>query len=172
MRFTILIVLILTTFSAIAQDKPSKEPAALALARENYEAKIKAAVDPIKAAFLKHLETMKKAYGAKGDLESAQAVQNEIDSLTTTKPKPAVTIVGKWSWNKSTTAEFREDGTAKCSDGNTGKWKCLDKKTHKYQTVWADGNFDRMQMSADGQSSTVKNNNTNNTFDAQRLPEP
>jgi len=48
----LLVVLLLSTVPALAEDTPTKEPAALVHARAAYEAKVKAAVDPIKAAYL------------------------------------------------------------------------------------------------------------------------
>ena len=141
----------------------------LAKARRDYEAKIKAVVNPITAANMKKLDEMKKAYGAKGDLVSAQAVQKEIDSLSPTKP--VLTILGKWAWVDRVTVEFLEDGTVKNSGGITGKWTCLDKKMGNYRVSWSDGGFDWMQMSRDGSALACKNNR-DRIWTGQRLPEP
>jgi len=165
MKCAMLIVLLLTTVSAFAEDKPAQEPADLVKIRKLYETKVKAAVDPITAAYVKKLDEMKKAYGAKGDLESAQAVQKEIESMSTTKP--AMTLVGKWTWAGGI-AEFQKDGSGKCGN-STSKWKCLDKKAHKYQIVWAAGVTDWVQISSDGTTIFLKNN-SGHTYTFQRLP--
>lgn len=89
------VALLLSTVPALAEDKPTKEPAALIKARATYDAKVKAAVDPIKAAYLKHLDGMMKEYGAAGDLESAQAVQKEIKSLNLTGNNRDILLAAK-----------------------------------------------------------------------------
>ena len=165
MKCAICAVLLLTMVSALAEEKAAKDPADLAKLRKAYEAKVKAVVDPITTVYLKKLNEMKKAYGAKGDLESAQAVQKEIDSLTTTKPKSAITIIGRWDWGDGNTMELKEDGTAKSSNGETGKWRCIDKKTHRYETSW--GNL--MVMSSDGTTILLKSPN-GRTGTVKRLP--
>jgi len=174
MKFAMLAVLLLTTFSAFAEDKPAKEPTDLVKLRKAYDAKVKAAVDPITAAYLTKLDEMKKAYGAKGDLESAQAVQKEIEAMTSEKAKSqikrksAVTIVGKWVWPSGETVEFQKDGTCKNGGGFTGKWNCLDNKARKYQASWTTGSVDSMVMSSDG--ATIVCTNRGNIFTAKRLP--
>ncbi|MEI8375296.1 MAG: hypothetical protein WCJ35_20950 [Planctomycetota bacterium] len=179
MKCAMLIVLLLTTV-ALAQDNPAQEPAALVKARKDYEAEIKAAVDPITVAYLKKLDGMMKAFGAEGDLESAQIVQKEIKSFTsentTAKPKSAikrkteVTIVGKWTFGSGRTNEFQQDGTVKCSDGNPGTWKCLDKKTRRYRIVWSQGGWvDLLQLSSDGATYAARNNK-GGTWTATKLP--
>jgi hypothetical protein len=148
--FWLLPVLALPGVSAFAQDKPPQEPAELAKARKDYQAEVKAAVDPITAAYLAKLDAMMKAFGAKGDLQSALAIQNEIRSLATTTTKAAPTIVGRWTWY-GMTIEFTQDGTAKLSNGDVGKWKCIDKKAGKYEASWpGDGGRASIVLSADG----------------------
>lgn len=159
------VLLLLTTASAFAADKAVPDPAALVKARKAYDAKVKAAVDPITAAYLKHLEGMKKAYDGKRDVVAAQAVQNEIDSLTTT-----MSLVGKWTWGGEGTAEFWEDGSCTHSSGSTGKWTCVDKKTRKYRVSWSSGYLNRLLMSADG-TTILGKNNKGETWTAQRLRE-
>jgi hypothetical protein len=169
----LLVLLLLSTVSAFADDKPTQEPAALVQARKVYEAKVKAAVDPIRAAYLKQLDEMKKAFGAKGDLASAQAVQSEINSLGT----PA-TIVGKWNLAANNySVEFKADGTATTNTGPTAKWRCLDKKARTYQASWSNGDVALMLLSSDGSTLSVKNTRSiKKTQDApytlQRLQEP
>ena len=156
----------MTTVSAVAQDKPAKEPANLVKARADYEAKVKAATDPIKAEYVKKLTEMMKAYGAAGDLESAKMVQDEIKSLSTTPP----TLTGKWSWiwPKSTgTAEFFPDGTAKHSSGTQGKWHLV--KDRKYSVLWATGYLDTVTLAPDGATLTMRSQSDNQGTGA-RLP--
>ena len=83
-------------------------------------------------------------------------------------------IVGKWIWGPSgPTALFREDGTAMGGKRTTtGKWKCLDTKTRKYQVSWSSGWDDWLLLSPDGATIVVKNKQNGNTFTAQRSPEP
>jgi hypothetical protein len=152
MKCVVFVLFILTTLPVFAEDKPANEPGDLVKLREAYEAKVKTAVEPITAAYLKRLEGMKRTYGANGDLVSAQAVQNEINSLATDAPKRknAVAIVGKWIGSNHINYEFYANNTSKCSNGVVGKWQCLDKKKRMYRVTWADGGFDRIVISADG----------------------
>ncbi len=178
MKCAMLVTLLLTTVTTFAEDKPAKEPADLVKIRKAYEAKVKAAVEPITEAYLKKLDEMKKAYGAKGDLESAQAIQKEIESMTpekaaaktttkskaTAKRKAEVGIVGKWTWSDHV-IDFLEDGTFKLSNGDRGKWGCLDRKTRRYENSL--GN--KMLLTADGTTMLVKNPNGTG-FTSKRLP--
>jgi hypothetical protein len=158
---------------ARAEDTLTDDPAALVTARKAYDAKVKAVVDPLKADYLKKLESMKKDFGAKGDVASALAIQREIDSLTQAS---TATIVGKWSWSYDQTIEIKGDGTGKDNRGDAAKWACVDKKTRRYKIEWAHGFIDWCLMSADGSSLTVASHNQKNNsiyrFNAQRLPEP
>jgi hypothetical protein len=156
-----------------AEDTPAADPAALVTARKAYEAKVKAVVDPLKADYLKKLESMKKDFGAKGDVAAALAVQREIDNLS---EAGTATIVGKWDgFPGAGIAEFKADGTAKDISGNiTGKWACLDKKTRRYQTTWSNGWVDWYLMSADGTTLTVAGHKNNQVlrYTVQKLPDP
>jgi hypothetical protein len=104
-------------------------------------------------------------------LKSSDTQRSGSPSVTSPAKKSAPTIVGKWAWSDGGTAEFRGDGTAKSSNGNPGRWKCLDKKTRKYQVAWSNGAADWMLISSDGAGLTSKNTE-GKTFTAQRLPEP
>jgi hypothetical protein len=180
MVYRFLLILPLIALPIFAQDKPAEkpavdgnqstdEPAVFVKARDAYEAKVKAVVDPLKADYLKKLEAMKKEFGAKGDVASALAVEREIKSLTTT-----VTLVGKWDYFNGNTIEILKDGTGKSRDGGfTAKWGCLDKKARKYQIVWSNGFIDLILMSPDGTTLTVvayKGNKEVTKFIALRLP--
>jgi hypothetical protein len=148
-----------------AEDEPVQEPSALeslAQARDAYEVKVKAAVDPITAAYLKDLDRMMKSYGAKGDLESALAVQNEIKSLKTLATQ--VTVVGKWTWDGHD-KEFLENGVFIGGQHKIqGTWKAVDKRVRTYQISWFDekgksnGYVDLLRMSSDGSTLFGKNN--------------
>jgi hypothetical protein len=166
MNRTLLIALFLTQLAglpAFAQDKPSHEPAALVRARKAYEADVNAAVDPITEKYVKQLNELKKDFMAKGDLESAQAVQREIHGLTV-----GVTLIGKWTWPPAASAEFLEDGTSEAHSVK-GKWKLVDKKTRKYKIVWSNGYIDWVTLSADGTTLSGRNNH-GDTFRSERLP--
>ncbi len=178
MKCAMLIALFLTTATALAEDKPAKEPADLVKIRKAYEAKVKAVVEPITAKYLEKLDEMKKAFGAKGDLESAQAVQKEIESMTpekaagktTAKRTPAITIVGKWTYFDHI-KEFRKDGTAGDSNGEWNqKWVCTDKKARMYQLIFLGGGLEEMQMSADGTTMTCTNKRNGGTWTSRRVP--
>jgi hypothetical protein len=161
---------------AVAGDKPVDDPPALVKARNNYEAKVKEFVDPLKTDYVKKLEGLKKDFGAKGDVASALAVEREIKSLTQTS---APTIIGKWLWldgNKDNAVEFRADGTANDHAGNPVKWLCVDKKARKYQTVWPTLKLTAViQMSPDGFTLAIASHNRGGgvvNVSALRLPEP
>jgi hypothetical protein len=158
MKRAFFFLLIVIALPVLADDKQAAEPAALVQARKAFEAKVKEVVDPIKAAYLKKLESMKKEFGGKGDVTSAVAVQKEIDSLTEKKldgltRKKLDPLVGKWDWLAGNVAQFFEDGTVK-STIDRGKWKCVDKKAGNYLVVWG-GTTDALVMSEDGLSLTV-----------------
>jgi len=175
MKCAVFAILLLTAVSARAQESPGKEPAALVKLRKAYEAKVKAAVDPITAAYLKKLDEMKKSYGAEGDLESAQAVQKEIESLTTNKPKSAVTIAGTWSWGNAI-VKFQDDGSGTYdADGRgqgltSGRWKCLDKKKRTYQVSWSTGSVDLMLLSPEGDTMICRNTKSDKSYTSRRVP--
>jgi len=168
------LVLMFLVVSPLFAGEPSKEPADLAKARLDYEAKVKAAVDPITAAYLKQLDAMMKAYGAAGDLDSAQAVKAEIKARTAGQPSPAVpTLVGKWLWPSGECVEVKPNGEAVWqANGGKGKWVCLDKKARRYEIAWKSGT-DYMILSADGSTAICKNGNPKSRgFVAKRSPEP
>jgi hypothetical protein len=158
---------------AIAGEKPAKDPIALAKAREAYDAKVKVIVDPIKADYAKKLDGMKKDFGAKGDLASAQAVERELKSVT---QAGVPTLVGKWLWSSKDAliVEVRADGSAKGTNGTTGKWICIDKKARRFQVQWSNGWTDWIALSSDGFriDMTGKKGNVSIDHAAFRLPEP
>jgi hypothetical protein len=83
------IISVRMTHSEVARAQTARraqEPADLVKARNAYKAEVEAAMAPITAAYLKQLEEMKKAYGAKGDLTSALALQKEIDTFAPIDP--------------------------------------------------------------------------------------
>ena len=137
----------------------------------SYEAQIKAAVDPITAVYLKKLDGMMKAYGAKGDLEAAQVVRNEIKRIVATKSTPKKTIVGRWAWAPGQIVEIREDGTGKATDGSTCRWTCTDSKARKFRLTWSGNATDTGQLSTDGSTISLKGSGSR-AWTARRLREP
>lgn len=61
----------------------SKEPETLTKARAKYQKEVARVTAPITKDYLDQLDTLKKALGAKGDVEDAMAVQKEIDAVAT-----------------------------------------------------------------------------------------
>ncbi|HCE42820.1 MAG TPA: hypothetical protein DET40_04680 [Lentisphaeria bacterium] len=58
-----------------------KDPAELTQARSTFQTQMKAATTPIVQRYLQQLDALKKSLGAKGDVNAALAVQQEMDSL-------------------------------------------------------------------------------------------
>ena len=187
MKWATLVVLLLTAVSALAdEDKLTEEPAGLVQARKAYEARIKAVVDPIKAGYLKRLNGMKRIFAAKGDSASADAVQQEIDSLAgnaapvaltvpagpaaLTAPAAPSPIVGNWARPPGDLIIFRGDGTVS-SGVLTGKWTCLDKNARTYQISWSGGKGDWLWMSADG-ATVIGKNMEGFSWTGKRMPGP
>jgi hypothetical protein len=154
---------------AVTGEKLPEDPPALAKERKAYETRVKAVVDPLKSEYIRNLESMKKDFGAKGDVAAAQTIEREIKSQTT-----PLSIIGKWYWFDKQTVEFYADGSAKGSGGFTGKWICPDKKLRRYQVVWSNKITDGILMSPDGFYLYCVGTNVNMrvTHTALRLPEP
>lgn len=74
-------VLALSFDGHVGAQTSSNEPEELVKVRASYQQQIKAATDPIKQKYADYLEGLKKAYGAKGDVAGALAIQTEIDTL-------------------------------------------------------------------------------------------
>jgi hypothetical protein len=163
-----LVLVFLTTILAFADDKPAAEPDALVKARKAYEKRVKEAVDPIRADYLKTLDAMMRRFGGEGNLEAAQAVKAEIKVLSTvTVDCTAVSVLGRWSWNGGI-AEFKADGRAAHSGGNFGRWKCLDKKAGRYSVEWKGRAVDSLLLSPDGSAIDARNNK-GESFHAERI---
>jgi hypothetical protein len=167
-----LVVLFLVVSPAFAAE-PSKEPADLVKARLAYEAKVKAAVDPIRADYLKTLDRMMRDFGAAGDLDSAQAVQQEIKTVASVAKAKPDGIVGKWAWALGLVVEFGQSGSASSTNGDSGKWVCLDPRIRKYEVSWKSGSIDWMAVSADGMAASCHNNNNKKlkSFAVRRIKE-
>jgi hypothetical protein len=58
------------------------EPPQLTSVRASYQKQIEAATAPITAKYVEYLENLKKELGAKGDIEGAVAVQEELDAVS------------------------------------------------------------------------------------------
>lgn len=79
--FALLVGLSVMTCGSIHGQSAANDPAELVSVRANYLQKLKAATDPIKKQYADYLENLKKSYGAKGNVDAALAVQNELDGL-------------------------------------------------------------------------------------------
>jgi hypothetical protein len=156
MRLLFLLVILSCVSRCVAD-----EPSALVQARKTHDAKLQKATETISEEYLKKLAELKQGFMAKGDLESALAVQKEIDKINFPN-----SIVGVWQW-PSSKVEFKKDGTCKIANAS-GKWKCLDKKTKKYQIVWSTGFIDTVTLALDGKSLAGKNNR-GDSFTVQRI---
>ena len=97
--------------SAVSAQKPAKEPVALTEARDTYDARIRAAVAPITGEYLRELDKMMKSFGAAGDLESAQAVQNEIKEIKELSSGGAKSVIRNRKTTQSTSRPPQNSGT-------------------------------------------------------------
>jgi hypothetical protein len=132
----ILIAGLFLALPLFAQDTEKKEPAALTKAREGYQVEVARVLTPVTKTYLDKLEALKKDLGAKGKIEEAMAVQQEIEAVT---PKPmSESFFGKWK-DRYGTWEFRAGG--KCSlTGSNGKKDGVWQRSGKDIVVtWPDG---------------------------------
>lgn len=72
---------LLLAFLLITHLLRSAEPPQLTSVRTSYLKQIESATSPITAKYVEYLENLKRELGAKGDLEGALAVQNELDAV-------------------------------------------------------------------------------------------
>jgi hypothetical protein len=85
------LLLTILSIELLSKDAPAQDPGdpvELRNARATYQQQIKVATDPIKSRYIQSLEVIKKTLGARGDVQGALSVQNEIDSLGMSKPPP------------------------------------------------------------------------------------
>ncbi|MGA2063417.1 MAG: hypothetical protein ABSG86_00530 [Thermoguttaceae bacterium] len=150
--WTLLLVVVYAGWS-FGGEPPVREPAALVAAREDYQGQIKALVEPITAEYLKKLDGLMKGFGAKGELESAQAVQAEMKLLAGLTAREAVSkaeaskpaaphcrVVGKWTWrSKGEIVEIHANGhcTTSADRQRAGKWVAFGKEGYKFNITWA-----------------------------------
>jgi hypothetical protein len=73
--------ILLVVFPLVINIALAADPPRLTTVRASYLKQIEAATAPITAKYVEYLENLKKELGAKGDLESALAVQNELDAI-------------------------------------------------------------------------------------------
>lgn len=73
--------LLLLAFAAFTGVSVAADPPQLTSVRASYQKQIEAATAPITAKYAEYLENLKKELGAKGDLDGALAVQNELDAI-------------------------------------------------------------------------------------------
>ena len=85
MKYTyVLLFLLAGSFLGFGQ-APSDEPAELVSARARYTQEADAGIATIKQRYLAGLDLMKRAFGAKGNVNDALAVQKEIDRVAAGK---------------------------------------------------------------------------------------
>lgn len=89
----------LTSFSN-AQNEKSELPPQLVQLKKGYEAKVKAAVDPIKREYKIALEKLIKQYGASGNIKFAVEVQKELDSLSNIGTDKKDLEGTTWTWHR------------------------------------------------------------------------
>lgn len=73
--------ILLLTFPVFIGISVAADPPQLTSVRASYLKQIEAATAPITAKYVEYLENLKKELGAKGDLDGALAVQNELDAI-------------------------------------------------------------------------------------------
>lgn len=73
--------LLLLAFAVFMGASVAADPPRLTSVRASYQKQIEAATAPITAKYVEYLENLKKDLGAKGDLDGALAVQNELDEI-------------------------------------------------------------------------------------------
>jgi|688.fasta_scaffold1613271_1 hypothetical protein len=73
--------LLLLAIPAVIGVSFAADPPQLTSVRASYQKQIEAATAPITAKYVEYLENLKKELGAKGDLDAALAVQNELDAI-------------------------------------------------------------------------------------------
>jgi len=107
----------------------AEEPEELVKARKTYREKIEKLTAPVTKSYIKHLEAMKRKLGAKGEIEQALAVQQEIDSVSAALPPPSgdKAIVGTWraDGNPEQVVTFYADGRCKATWFGAKNWKHL-----------------------------------------------
>ena len=141
-QFLIWAALLFFNFSVLglAEEKKDDSPE-LSQARSDFQKQVKTMLDPITKKYIQRLEDLKKKLGAKGDIDGAKAVQDEITRLKSIAPdslenepnsKDATTekvLLGKWSFEKkdrsySAIWTFQKDGIVLSNNGTPrGNWE-------------------------------------------------
>jgi hypothetical protein len=115
----------------------AQEPPALVKARADYQTEAARVLTPVTKVYLDKLEALKRELGAKGKIEEATFVQQEIEAVT---PKPVSkdpAIVGTWVFGPYGTAQFNADGTSRI-EKVSGRWM-KGKKSGTYRVTWDSG---------------------------------
>ncbi|HCE42821.1 MAG TPA: hypothetical protein DET40_04685 [Lentisphaeria bacterium] len=89
-----LIGAIFATHICTAGDETGREPAELVQARAAWQSQLKAATEPINLKYMQTLDAMKRKFGGAGDLDNAQRVQHEIESLSGKKSAANSSVKG------------------------------------------------------------------------------
>ena len=76
------------------------EPADLALARSNYEKEVESATRLIRERYVAKLEAMKRAFGGRGEVRAALAVQQELDRAQVPGDEPAELAQARAAYRK------------------------------------------------------------------------
>lgn len=139
-----------------------------------------AKVAEINTAYVTALQKIQKKSMAAGDLDGANDVQKEIDSLTNlavnnsgvgsiTEASKLNPILGKWLWGPTLVVEFTDDGKVK-GKGYDGKW--TENKTstveRKYTVSWNDGSVVD-EVTVNGRQARCKNSQ-GLKFNSEKLP--
>jgi len=142
----IFIAVLFLALPLFAQDPEKKEPPALVKARADYQTEVARVLTPVTKTYLDKLEALKKDLGAKGKIEEAMAVQQEIEAVTPKTVSKDPSIVGTWLFSypggDSRVVVLARDGKATVSDGSgrrqidTGTWSRIGKK---WRIQWSHG---------------------------------
>jgi hypothetical protein len=133
----IFIAVLFLSLPLFSQDTEKKEPTALTKAREGYQVEVARVLMPVTKTYLDRLEALKKDLGAKGKIEEAMAVQQEIEQVTPRPVSKDPAIVGIWTFGPYGTAQFNADGTSRI-EKVPGRW-VKGKKSGTYRVTWDSG---------------------------------
>ncbi len=112
-KISAVLLFMMATFNVFPESN-SGDPKELVQAREEYARQAKRACEPIKKKYLQYLEDLKKRLGAKGDIEGAMAVQNEIKDISSKSLNEIISLPE--SKETAQSAKEKEDGDNPDSD--------------------------------------------------------
>ena len=131
--------------SAIAEDS-TKLPPELVPLKQRYERDLEIAKQQIIGRYVADLQTALRSAALKRDFPAAQAIQDEISSVS-----PKEIVLGKWkiSWpGGSRELTLRSDGSVFASDlrGKKATWEVTDEKL---VLAYGDGHTDTLSLPID-----------------------